>query len=133
MKSFFLFVILIASLLLIGCGGSGGGGNRGNVERFQGQFSGTWVSTSTQHGTTSVVIQPNGSFDGEFVNLTISLTGTIEGQVTGDGSFEGTINLAGNVRTGDGQFTISEDGNSLTGTLDDNGNTLTFTLTRDLI
>ncbi len=130
MRHLILFAVASICILLVGCGGSGGGRKSGNVERFQGSFSGTWTSSSSQNGTTAVLIEPNGFFDGEFVNLTHSLTGTIEGQITGDGTFEGTIDLGGTSRTGEGQFTISGDGNTLTGTLDDNGATLTFNLTR---
>jgi hypothetical protein len=77
-------------------------------------------------------VAPNGDFDGTFVNITDSLNGTFHGTITGDGTFDGTITISGNDFDGSGQFQLSQDGNTMTGTFTRSGTTWTFTLTRDV-
>lgn len=132
MKVLILLFSVFVSLLLTGCGGSGGGGNGGDVEQFQGSYSGTWTATNSHVGTSAIVVQSNGSFTGTFVNTTLSLTGTIEGQITGDGSFEGTITIGGNDFDGDGSFTLSENLENMAGEFTyQNNTTYTFDFARE--
>lgn len=131
MKALILIFSVFVSLLLVGCGGSGGGGNGGDVEQFQGSYSGTWTATNSHVGTSSIVVQPNGSFTGTFVNTTLSLTGTIEGQITGDGSFEGTISVGGGDFDGEGEFTLSEDMLDMAGEFTYQTTTYTFDFSRE--
>lgn len=131
MKVWIVLFSVIVTLLLVGCGGSGGGGKKNTVERFQGPFSGTWSSSNSQNGTSSIVIQSDGSFEGTFYNATWDLNGTIEGQIVGDGSFEGIIRIGGSTYSGDGHFTLSSDELDLDGSMAYSGINFTFDFSRD--
>lgn len=130
MKVCIVLFSIFVSLFLAGCGGSGGGSNNGDVEQFQGSYSGTWTATNSHVGTSAIEIQPNGSFSGSFVNTTQSLTGTIEGQITGDGSFTGTISVGGGDFDGEGSFTLSENLEDLAGEFTYQSTTYTFDFAR---
>lgn len=124
----------LVMLVLVGCGGSGGGSStKQEVERFQGTYGGTWTSNNSQNGTSAIAIAPNGSFSGSIHNNTFNLDGSIEGQITGDGSFEGSIAIDNNVFEGNGTFNLSPDLETMTGTLVDGSLVFTFTFTRQPI
>lgn len=130
MKVWSILFFVLLTVFLVGCGGSGGGGNDDNVGAFQGNFGGTWTSTNSWSGTSTIDVAPNGSFTGTFVNNTLSLDGTIQGQVVSDGSFEGTITIGGSDYNGDGEFTLSQDQTTMTGHMTYETTTFNFSFTR---
>jgi len=130
MKRTLLLLTLFISIFIVGCGGSGGGKAQPSV--FLGNYDGTWTSTDTSVGTAVIEVEPNGDFAGEFVNTTFSLNGTFHGHLNDDGTFEGALTLSGNEFEGAGQFVLSEDKSSLTGSFTRQSTTWTFDFSRIL-
>jgi hypothetical protein len=130
MKALVIVFSALLSLFLFGCGGSGGGGNGNQVEFVQGAYSGTWTSTNSWNGTSSIQIAPNGSVSGTFFNQTLNLTGTIEGDIVSDGSFGGTITIDGDEYNGDGLFELSNNDDVMTGHMTYQNVTFNFNFTR---
>ena len=126
---FCLFVLL--AFALSGCGGGSDTGITNS--RFAGNWSGPWNDPqNNENGTILGVVATNGLFTGTVINNTL----------TAQGSFNGTINDAGevdvtiisNVATR-GVGTVTLNNNQMTGTLQTSQNdtvvgTINLTLTR---
>jgi uncharacterized lipoprotein YehR (DUF1307 family) len=82
-----LFLALILAVSLVGCGGGRGtGGGGSNVNKYAGNWQGTWaIQNSGEHGTVSITISNSGLMTGTITN-SLSLVGSTEisGQLTGN-------------------------------------------------
>jgi hypothetical protein len=117
---------LIISFVVTSCGGNGGSA----PSPFQGTFSGNWVSTGTDSGTALVTISPGGHFQGTEDDVTISVTLPVTGSLKNNGTFTGVVGTAPNETSTSGTFSISQDGQILSGQLVNNGITYTYTLNK---
>ncbi|MGV3618119.1 MAG: hypothetical protein ACO1SV_22565 [Fimbriimonas sp.] len=112
-----LLLLSVIGAFAVGCGGSG---SNGNVERFAGEYTGTWVNLADAE-------------DAGTNHWTVSADGTITGQDFDPGR-DTTFNVVGRINGGGNVTTVSTpsgggDGASLNGSLSfDNQNRLTGTL-----
>ncbi len=128
MNKISLFLLLVASIFgLSSCGGSG----TTTPSPFQGNFSGSWISTGPDVGTASISVLANGTFSGSELDTTISLHGTVTGHLSNNGTFTGTVVPDGGASVhASGVFSISQDGMTISGNLTFGGVTYTYTLSR---
>jgi hypothetical protein len=127
-----LALLSILCLLLVGCGGSGGSGGGGNPDpnAFAGDWAGTWT-TASQNGTAEVNIDDEGHIVGAVENLTTSQQGTITADITNDGEIEAHLSYnGGSPFSGEGTFVLSQDGNTITGSIGNGAGEATYTLNR---
>ncbi len=76
-------------------------------------------------------VSPGGAFTGTETDTTNNLQGSVAGTLNNNGTFTGTAQVAGhNPVTASGQFSISQDNNTLSGTLTYGSTNYTYTLTR---
>jgi hypothetical protein len=130
MKAVALILTLIAlTFSLVSCGGNGSSA----PSPFQGTFAGNWTSDGPDSGTAQVTVTPGGHTTGTEDNTTESVTGSVDGHLHNNGTFSGTVTpQGGSAVTATGTFTISQDGNTLSGTVLFGGVTYTYTLTRTI-
>jgi|GEM_PF-5350787 len=123
------FALVAGAFVLSSCGGSGSAA----PSPFQGSFSGSWTSNGADSGTATVKVSPGGSFTGQEADTTTNVDGSVVGELQNDGDFKGTVQVTGHSAiAASGQFQISADQNTMTGTLTYSSVTYTFTFTRQV-
>jgi hypothetical protein len=123
----FLLAVFVTSFMLISCGGSGGSA----PSPFQGTFAGNWISDGPDVGNAQITITPGGHIGGTENDTTISLSGTVNGSIHSNGTFTGTVTPnGGSPVSASGSFSISQDSNTLSGSVVFGGVTYTYTLSR---
>lgn len=120
MKKPLVFVFsLLGCLLLAGCGGSSTGNTVTTTVNspFVGVYDGLWQGASGDSGSINVVVNENGAVSGTFTES--GVTAPLSGSIAGTGAFiasatfsNGTDNLTG---------TLSQNGNTLSGMLQEQG------------
>lgn len=111
------FAIIVAVLLIVGCGGSGGTGITNSP--FAGSYAGTWDSPATgQSGTAAISIATNGRVTGSTtITSGGSGTGSVTGVIQNTGQISGSIQYPGEPKsTFSGTLSADPNGN-LTGVL----------------
>lgn len=106
MKHTFLafLVIMLASVLALGCGGSGsgvsdpgGGGGGGTPSVFAGTYSGTWenIIRINGHGDMTMVVGTYGSWTATGHDNASGADFTASGAITNAGALTGTLKMMG--------------------------------------
>jgi hypothetical protein len=122
--------LFAGALVLSSCGGSGA---TQAPSPFQGTFAGNWSAVGGDSGTAQITVTPGGGVNGTETDTTINLPGTVAGTLQNNGILTGTITPQGHGPISEsGQFQISQDGNTLSGTVTYNGVTYTYTLMRQV-
>ncbi|RYG21590.1 hypothetical protein EON82_18545 [bacterium] len=125
--------LLLCLVLLAGCGGGGGNGGGGapdeEVSPFADSYAGTFNAPSTgDNGTVDVVILNDGTVSGTLFSTPRNAEGPINGSIAADGTFTGTMQVAGTPEaTLSGTFSEGSNGH-VTGTLQSTSGDVTFDL-----
>lgn len=111
------FTLVVAALVLVGCGGSGGA----DESEFIGLWAGDWQAPGfSTSGTAELNVDAGGAITGTTITTGVSGTGTITGSINGDGDVTATLNWPGlSAITASGN--LSTDGSNLTGSLTTTG------------
>jgi hypothetical protein len=125
--------LLALGAILWTLGGCGGGGQEPFVPD-KGSYSGTWTSTAlSDSGTMALTVQADGTTTGTMTDVAQNATnGVVQGKVQDDGTFAGTIEIAGgSAAVTTGQLTTNSFGH-LAGTLTEYVYGSDYALTVDL-
>lgn len=121
-----LFALLLSTVLLSGCGG----GEFILFNPFEGFWTGTWDG-NVADGPVFFEIDVLGELNGTMHSNTAGVDGSLTGLVLENGDATLTVTFPNeNPAFGTGMFVLGGDGTTLTGTIDFDGDNITFDMTK---